>query len=782
VDALDFPADPYPDPDPERHVFQIRLTVEAAGNSGNIGRYRKSLHAYRDDGNLAGWPRPLGPDASGDRLVSGSGGESSPRFADLDADDRLDVILPTSSGEVHVLGADGRPLPSFNHGEPVRTDPYAQARAHQGAGGPLTRPPLEPLRVPAVGDVTGDGEPEIVVTAGEHVYAWHRDGREVDGFPARVDPRLSEPCKAGKPKPCFNTEDRYFTSDRHLKRGFFASPALVDLDEDGRLDIVATALDQHLYAFSGGGRTLKGFPRKLDGDGDDETGAEFITSPTIADLDGDGDPEVVAASNEVVDAERSAPDNLDLLNFFVGQATGNSVTYAVHGDGKPVDGWPVKTGVLAGDILPLVLPAHDAAAGDLDPASKGDEVAITAGTGLGGRLVSGAGKTRCSFSSTPGPTARVTDRTQVINLADYPTIGRLSASGPPAVVKGGLTLNGAANLLAVNQNLPFNHVVQAWNPTGCGVNNGAPTPYLTDYPVATDDFQLVSQPVIAKAGGRGGGRQALVGTGLYQLHAYGEDGREPPGWPKFTGGWTQPIPSVGDVSGDGKLDVMSITREGFAFIWSTGVDSCEANGTTTNNEWWTFHHDEHGTANYGHDARPPSRPQGLQATTSGSDLRLSFRGSGDDLACGRAARYEVAGSDQPIRSGADFVRAQSLATAAAGRATRADGGPVALTAGGAARFRHVAVRAVDDAGNRSYVAAESAARGDAGPGGGGDDDGDGGPGSRRSSPGSQAQPLSGTAGAEGGGRLPFTGLVLGALLVLGIALALGGRALRRRAG
>ena len=87
------------------------------------------------------------------------------------------------------------------------------------------------------------------------------------------------------------------------------------------------------------------------------------------------------------------------------------------------------------------------------------------------------------------------------------------------MIKGGLTVNGAANLLAVNQNLPFSHVVQAWDP-----QTGAAVP---GYPRATDDFQLVSQPAIARVAGTGPARQALFGTGMYQLHAYGLGGLEP---------------------------------------------------------------------------------------------------------------------------------------------------------------------------------------------------------------------------------------------------------------
>ena len=37
-----------------RHVFQIRLVGEEAGDKENVAVSRKSLHAYRDDGLLSG--------------------------------------------------------------------------------------------------------------------------------------------------------------------------------------------------------------------------------------------------------------------------------------------------------------------------------------------------------------------------------------------------------------------------------------------------------------------------------------------------------------------------------------------------------------------------------------------------------------------------------------------------------------------------------------------------------------------------------------------------------
>ncbi|MDQ3630856.1 MAG: S8 family serine peptidase, partial [Actinomycetota bacterium] len=69
-----WPADPYPNPDPERKAFQIRLVVPERGDAANRGIYRKTLFAYRDDGNLRGFPKPVGSGSEASALITGSGG------------------------------------------------------------------------------------------------------------------------------------------------------------------------------------------------------------------------------------------------------------------------------------------------------------------------------------------------------------------------------------------------------------------------------------------------------------------------------------------------------------------------------------------------------------------------------------------------------------------------------------------------------------------------------------------------------------------------------------
>ncbi len=102
-----------------------------------------------------------------------------------------------------------------------------------------------------------------------------------------------------------------------------------------------------------------------------------------------------------------------------------------------------------------------------------------------------------------------------------------------------------------------------------------------------------------------------------------------------------------------------------------------------NAEWWSYRHDEHNTARYGTDARPPSPVRELRVTRT----RASFLAPGDDWRAGKAkellVRVAVHGS----------AHSRLIRVPAAAEGARQS---VPLPR----RALRVSVQAVDDAGNR----------------------------------------------------------------------------------
>jgi hypothetical protein len=671
------------DLDPNEPAFTVRVVV--TDTQGNRAEDRRTLFVYRDTTLHEGWSRPIGGQANDDG-VSTTGGEASHRMFDLDGDNELEVIEATSSGQVHVLRGDGAPLPSFNSGEPVETQQYPNVHPGAPAYGQVS-PPLETARTPAIGDIDGDMEPEIVDSAGEHVYAWEADGSTVAGFPVRLDPALSA------------VPDR--TRENHIKRGFTASPALGDLVGDGALEIVVPALDQHVYAWDGDGDSLPGFPvrlRESDGGGPipcsgDFECAEIINTAAIGNIAGDARPEIVVPTAEF-DDNPSAPEPPSglggfggiLTNFLANVLGGSGRVYALDANGDILPGWPTKPNGIVPDALPFVGPGVDHVLGNVD----GDpELEAIGGVATGEvTATDGNGSKAEDYDSEPAAGEHV-DKSRVLNLFENPIVANLDPVSPGLeVLKGGVTLNGLVNIgVAVGQNLPYNHVLQAWN--------GQSGVALPAFPQAVEDFQLLSSPAVADLSSAPGA-EATLGTGLYLIRNVNVAGVEGSGWPKFTGGWNFAVPAVGDLDGDEMLEVSALTREGFSFLWDTDRPVCGAN-----DEWWTSRHDEWSTGAYGTDTRPPGTPEELEAVRSDDgSVRVSWTAPGDDWLCGTPAKLRILVSENPIEHPTDgTVLLDEDSTAAAGEADERT-----LTGEQLASARFLAVLYRDEAGNWGHVA------------------------------------------------------------------------------
>ena len=489
------------------------LRLRATDSNGNRGEDRGFFFSLRDRLLKRGYPKRLG-----------SSGESSPQLADLNGDGRQEIVLATSDGRVTVFsGRTGRRF----RGWPKAMRSYGTRVARRRLG--TLRQGF--LSTPAVGNIVGGPRMEIVAAGLDgRVYAWTPRGRRVRGFPVRID--LHRP-----------------GSDGRRDASIYASPALADLSGDRKLDIVVGAADQKIYAWNGRGRRLAGWPvLARDSEGADVT--KILSSPAVGDVNGDGSPDVVEGTAE---AYGSTP------------ATTGRV-YAYSARGKLLPGWPVKPEALAAEGIPLAgegVPMSPVLA-DVD-GDGSDEVAVTAFTGRP-ELFRGDG-TRMSrlgegnhFQTLGRGGASPATAPNSIAIGANAAFGRTSRGGSLRLFGGLVDARLAQAQVSPASRVPFEHLLGGWD-----ARSGD---WLSAFPRPLEGWTILSGPSVADVDGDGRA-EVLAGSSGYRLHAFGESGREPAGWPKQTGGWLLAAPAVGDVDGDRRLEVVAVTREGWLFVWNT---------------------------------------------------------------------------------------------------------------------------------------------------------------------------------------------------------------------
>ena len=435
-------------PDDPSNVHVVTLRVRATLHStdpaldGLTGENRKAVHIYKDPSLMPGFPVFI--DASG---------EGSPHIADLNGDGKREIIYGDTNGLVHAIQSDGSELAGW----PVKLEllPLLDPMSHIGAGhasAPAfsgTTPAISPDRhspigsAPGIGDIDGDGKPEVVVSDWHgYVWAFHADGSVVSGFPVELMRDSADAArKGGGGNSGAGTE---------VEDGFFASPVLVDLDGDGKLDIVAAGMDARLYAWTGAGVAVRGFPVLVQDAAQPMPARQrMVDTPAAGDLNGDGVPDLVVGTNENYDS--------------------SGRLYAVDGRGTTapngpfLPGWPVS--VVSTRFLPVVaqgLPVSPALV-DLD----GDKIPEIVMSGIAAtlKLYDVSGK---NFRTFPNNKDRYGKKSPAENpteatFAAPPAVGDLDDDGTPDVVQGALGSDALLAFASGATRKDFEHHIAAWD-------------------------------------------------------------------------------------------------------------------------------------------------------------------------------------------------------------------------------------------------------------------------------------------------------------------------------
>lgn len=296
-----------------------------------FGTNKGSLHALNNDGNdIAGFPVDLNDYV-----------RSSPAVADLNNDGNPEIIVGCDDGGLYVFRGDGSMMDGF----PVMTS----GAIHSS---------------PAIGDLDEDGQDEIIVGSRDGgIYAWKNDGSLICGFPVITkggeiwsSPAIGDlngdsiadlvigaksGCKSlveclsqysgnfyyGEINACLGNGSSMNGFPKYLPQRNdigYSSPALADINQDGKLEIVIAGTKGIYVKTSGHDQEdIRGFPTKIEGSCQDS----FIA---VGDLDKDGKPEIVAGST-------------------------NGQLYVWRSDGSDMPGFPIQTGgyirhITLGDI------------------------------------------------------------------------------------------------------------------------------------------------------------------------------------------------------------------------------------------------------------------------------------------------------------------------------------------------------------------------------------------------------------------------------------------------
>lgn len=324
-----------------------------------------TVQAWNLDGSsVPGWPQ----------TVSSYALEGAPAFGDIDGDGQEEIVVTnhglTSGGFIYAFRKNGTSVSGFpiNHGYSSRTPVLANMdntggleiivnKRLSGSGevwvyrGNATTFPGWPKtlnHVPAssaaVGDITGDALPEIVMESYSSLYAWGSDGNPLAGFPYTM------------PNGDVNS---------------YSSPVLADVDGDNIREIVfgthSLSGPGYVYLLKNNGTVMSGWPKM--------TGNWIYGPPSVGYIDGDNIIDIAvgdqvlsgspadyiyawnkngtefagfpagplwAINSQILIGDIDNDNSMELICDDNTQSSGRGQYLAFNHDGTPLAGWDVK--------------------------------------------------------------------------------------------------------------------------------------------------------------------------------------------------------------------------------------------------------------------------------------------------------------------------------------------------------------------------------------------------------------------------------------------------------